>query len=152
MISLLNLARAGVGQGFAYDLSALAAGYTDQDSSTTTFKVVFLFRVTTDGTVDVDRNVEADLPDEAIYVTPAAGALGVRCTQNSGTALNVGDTVGSWVSLTPAQARSFGLSYTSGGGPDQVVANIDLEISTDSGGSSIVASKAGIDLTVGETA
>ena len=152
MLSLLNIAQAGVGKGFSYDLSDLSAGYTDQDPSTTTFKVEFLFRVSTDGTVDVDRNVEADLPDEAVYVTPPAGALWVRCTQNSGTALNEGDTVGSWLSLTPAQARSFGLSHISGGGPDQVVANIDLEISTDSGGASVVASKAGIDLTVGETA
>ena len=143
----------GAGPTIIYDLSALSSSYTDQDTLTTTYKVEFAFRVTTDGTVDTLKNIEASIQNDALYVDPPTGnTLYVRCTQNSGTAFNVGDTVGSWLSLTAAQARSFGLSYTTSGGPDQIVANIDLEVALDAAGTNVVASKAGIALTIGETA
>ena len=135
-----------------YDLSVLSSSYTDQDNVDRAYKVVFLIRNTLDGTVDIDKNFEADIVDAAIYLTPPVGKnLWVRCTQNSGQAFNEGDAVGSWHSLTSSQARSFGLSFTSSGSPDLQGANIDLEIATDSGGTDIVATKAGIAITIGNT-
>ena len=143
----------GAGQTIIYDLSALSSFYLDQGAPSTVYAVDLHFRVTTDATVDILRNINADLLNEAIYAEPApGGTLYVRCTQNSGTALNLGDTLGSWLSLTISQARNFGLSYMSGGGPDLAVANIDLEIAADAAGTNIVASKLSISLEVGETA
>lgn len=138
--------------GVEYDLSTLIS-QTDRGDAAGTYFVDFRFRVTTDGTVDVLKNFEADLPDLATYATPArGGTLYVRCSQNSGTALNVGDATGSWLSLTPSTERSFGLTITTSSQPDLISANVDFELSTDSGGVVVVASKAGIVLNVGRNA
>lgn len=137
----------------SYDLSALTDPVNDQSNGSGTYGVTWFFRVTSDGTVDVTRTFGSNITDDAVYVDPAAGqTLYVRCTQNSGQAFNVGDTLATWHSLTGAQARSFGLSYSaSGPDPDLVSYNVDFEIATDSGGTDIVATKAGVNGDVGNT-
>ena len=134
-----------------YDLSDLAGSYSDVGGTSVTYSVEIIIRNTNDGTVDVTRGQSANQNNEENYLVPPNGMnLWVQCTQNSGTALNVGDTVGSWVTLESAQSRSFGLSYLSSGPADSISTNIDLDIATDSGGTNIVASRASIVVTVGE--
>lgn len=138
--------------GITYGLGALTDPANDRDSFALTYSVTFHFRDTLTGTVDLVRGQSLNFVPDDTYVAPAlGGTFYVRCTQNSGTALNVGDTLGAWLSLTSVQERSFGLQYTTSGGPDLVSANIDFDLATDSGGSNIVASQSGIDIEVGQT-
>ena len=134
-----------------YDLTL--GNYDDKSSSDTsgTFGVTFLVRVSTDGTIDIDRAYNSDTNDVVTYITPANGKnLWIRCTQVSGTSLNVGDATGSWHSLTSSQARSFGLTYTaSAGAPDLVSATIKLELARDSGGTDIVADSGNLSMEIG---
>lgn len=122
--------------------------YQDTSGATTTFECKVTFR--TDASVDIERLVLVDINDVEIYALPAAIAdqAYIRCTQNSGDALNEGDTLNTWHSL--ASERTFGLRHTSSGGLDQVTANITFDISFDSGGSPIVDT-ATLDITAGES-
>lgn len=140
-----------VWQNVVYDLSDIGS-YSDTGAATQTYSVTLFFRATNDATVDVVRNVNGNTNNVEQYVDPADGPnLWIRCTDESGTPLNVGDATGSWHSLTSAQQRSFGLSYTSTGGVDFQVSSISFDLATDSGGSNIVASSGTISLTAGET-
>lgn len=119
------------------ELDDLASSYLDTGASSTLYRVQIYFRL--DGTVDVERNVNADLNDEEVYCVPSGQVanLSVRCTVNSGT-MNLGDATGSWLALT--SERSFGKSYLGSGGLDTETANITLELSFD-GGTTVAASK-----------
>lgn len=133
-----------------YDLSGMTGSYyTDEGGVTQTYSVVVYFR--TDATIDVVRNVTGSNNDIETYVVPTSESanLYVRATNVSGQVLNVGDAAGSWHSL--ATQRSFGISYTSSGGFDQVSGVKKFELATDSGGTNIVATSSNITITVGES-
>jgi len=133
-----------------YDLSDMpGAYYTDEGFATQTYSVRVYFR--TDATIDVVRNTSGNSNDIETYVVPTSESsnLYVRATNVSGQTLNLGDAAGSWHSL--ATERSFGITYTSTGGFDQVVGIVKFELATDSGGSNIVATSSNITITVGET-
>lgn len=134
--------------GSVYTLAGLTGFATDKDTTNSLYEAKFVFRVVTNGTVDLLRNINSDtIPDET-YVTPPGGSLYVRCTQVSGTALNVGDTLSTWHNLT--SERTFGLQISTSGGPDLISAELDFDLATDSGGTNIVASASSIDIEVGQ--
>jgi len=136
-------------ENVVYSLSNIG-NYNDEGATTTTYSVTVWFR--TDGTVDIVRNIGGTTNDVETFVVPTsfATSLFIRCTQTAGTALNLGDTLSTYHALSTQ--RSFGLSYTSSGGFDQVSATLTFDLATDSGGTNVVATKTGCTLTVGETA
>ena len=131
----------------AATLENFAAGtpWTDEGAATTTYGVNIIFQ--TDGGLDVTRTINADSLDVDTY-SPDPSGLWVRCTHNAGNDMTAGATRATWHALS--SARTFTMSYTSGGGNDQITGNFTFELSTDSGGASVVAT-ATIDVRVGET-
>ena len=143
MIGLLAAFAASSGLATLYSLSNVNSA-DDSNNFDATYSVTWRFNNTLDGEVDILRGQAGDLLSDEVYVFPPGGQnLWVRCTQNSGTNLNVGDSTGSWHSLTSSQSRSFGLSIAaSGPDPDLISANVSFDIATDASGSNIVATVA----------
>jgi hypothetical protein len=137
--------------GQTFDLSHVGS-LTDQSNGVGTYGASYIFQNTLTGGLNTTRIFTSDPGVTGQYIGRLNGnTYYVRCTQNSGTSLNVGDTVGSWLSIDDTTSREFGISYSAGAGFDQVTANIDLEIARDSGGTDIVATVAGLVITAGNT-
>ena len=141
-------ATSNVARGISHDLSDLADNYADVGGSTTTYAVEIIAR--TDGSIDVLRDIGADLDDEEVYVTPASAAANtwIRCSHISGNDMTSGDSRGVWHRLNAE--RNFTMRYTSSGGPDDLSGTFDIELSTSASGTPIVASKIGVLINVGE--
>lgn len=133
--------------GATVDLSAMLSSYDDESGITTTYGVSFVFG--TDGFLDILRERGSDNLNVVTFSDPASAVSGlsVRCVHNSGVDMNAGVATGVWHALT--SARTFQLTYTSSGGFDQISGNFDFELSDD-GGSTVIANKAGVVVTVGE--
>lgn len=132
----------------AWALGGLATLYADLGGATQTYEVGIFFQL--DATVDVFRGQAADLLNEQIdYVsaTPTSNTW-VRCTHVSGDDMTSGSSRGAWHNINVP--RNFTMTKVSGGGPDLFDGTFNFELSSDSSGSPVVASKLGVRVNVGE--
>ena len=136
---------AAAGGGVTYDLGDLAASYSDSGAATALYSVNFY--VYTDGTIDVFRTQASNLLDEQDPYTSDVASCWVRMTHNSGTNWDAGSGTGTWLACT--SNRNWLQVHSSGGGSDFVTGNFTIELSSDSGGSTIEASHT-FTVTVGE--
>jgi hypothetical protein len=134
---------------YTWSLASMATSYTDLGGLTQTYEVGIFFQV--DGTVDVFREQAADLLNEVDpYVDPTSGTVvtWVRCTWNSGDDMTSGNSRGTWHQLNTA--RAFVMTKVSSGGPDEFSGNFDFELSSESDGTPVEASKLSVTVNVGE--
>jgi hypothetical protein len=139
----------GAGVPPTWSLADLATSYSDQGGATTTYAVEVLFH--TDATVDVFRDISADLLNEQNpYVNPAAQAANtwVRCTFVSGNDMTAGAARGVWHRLDTV--RTFTMRHTSAGGEDKLTGVFDFELSSAASGSPIEAQKLAVTIIAGE--
>ena len=129
-----------------YDLANLATSYTDTAAPTQTYGVLMTFQ--TDATIDVFRDVAANLLDEQDPYTHNVSACWVRCLFVSGNDIISGPTLGSWHLCTVQ--RQWTYRHTTGGGPDTRAGTYSWTLSSDSSGSPIEEGPKNILLTVGE--
>lgn len=143
---LVNVLAAGGSPG-VYSLSNLNSSYSDTDFGADTYGVVVWFR--TDGTVDVTRTVAADLNDEETYVVPGSQSANtyVRCSYVSGSHLTGGAAEDTWLKLDVQ--RGFSMSYAASAGPDTISGVFTFELSRNSDGSNVLATKSNVTITVG---
>ncbi len=135
--------------GTMWNLSDLASSYADLALGINTYAVQVTFR--TDGTVDVLRDVAADLNNEQDpYVDPTSESSNtwVRCTHNSGDDMTAGDTRGVWHRLDVQ--RQFTMRITTTGPADDLSGNFDFDVSSDASGTPIEASKPGVSIVAGQ--
>ena len=131
-----------------WSLVNMASSYTDLGGPTQTYGVNIIFQ--TDGTLDVFKDIGADLFDEEQYVDPGSESSNtwVRCTYVSGNDMTGGGARGVWHRAN--LAVSFLMRYTTSGGTDQISGVFNFELSSDASGSPIEATKNNVTVTVGE--
>lgn len=131
-----------------WSLSNLADTYFDLGGATQTYGVDIIFQL--DATVDVFRDIAADLLNEQVdYVseTPTTNTW-VRCTHISGNDMTAGDARGVWHNIDVT--RVFTMRIVSPGGSSDITGDFNFELSSDSSGSPVEASKLGVTVNVGE--
>ena len=125
-----------------YDLSDLNTFYQDVGGITQQYGINVIFR--TDGTVDINRDTQSNLPDEQDPYTTDINECWVRCTYQSGDDVISGPARGVWHACT--LQRDW--RYAEFGFPERI-GTYRFELSSDSGGSVIEATR-DIQLDVGE--
>ena len=129
-----------------YDLADLATTYTDKGAATQTYGVLMTFQ--TDKTIDVFRDVAADLLDEQDPYTHDVAKCWVRALFVSGDDIIVGPTLGSWHACT--SQRQWTYRHDTGGGEDIRTGTYSFTLSSDSSGSPIEEGPKNITFDVGE--
>lgn len=134
-------------QPTVYSLTNMQGAYADVDFGAATY--VVQIRFAPDGTVDVLRNIAADLLNEETHTTPGDDSDNtyVRCTNVGGSDMTSGQARGVWLAID--QNRDFIMSYAAAGGPDTIQGDFDFELSSDASGSPIEASKLSVNVSVG---
>ena len=100
----------------------------------------------TKATINYSASVGGSGSVPSPWYIPQSGAIDtiwVRLTVTAGTSPTSGDAVGSWVSISGTTANWVWTRSSSG----TTTATVKLELSTDSGGSTIVVTQSGIAIT-----
>ena len=143
------MAAAGAGgAALTWTLSSLATSYADVGGATQTYAVQVIFQV--DATVDVFRDIAADLLNEQIDYVSALPTTNtwVRCLYISGDHMTAGAAEDTWHNLNVT--RIFTMRIISPGGPSDISGVFNFELSSDSSGSPIEASKNNVNINAGE--
>ena len=133
-----------------WSMAGFDATYTDQGAATQTYAVQVVFH--TDGTVDVFRDIAADLPNEVNpYVDPTVESSNtwVQCHFISGDHMTAGAAEETWWRLDVI--RTFTMRHTSAGGTDLISGTFDFTLSSDASGSPVEAVALSRTITAGES-